>query len=555
MRILPISTIDDTRTILQVVMRLQKYLEENPIRNIFYITEDYDENAVSYDVTKVKINSGLDVTISADDLLMFDNGFIAIVDSVGSQYVTIDPDTAQEFIGRTGNGITSITKTGTAGLVDTYTIAFTNGTTSTFTVTNGAAGAAGNGITSITKTGTAGLVDTYTITYTNGSTSTFTVSNGATGATGAPGNGIVSITKTGTAGLVDTYTITYTNGSTSTFTVTNGSNGTNGVGVPAGGTTGQVLKKKSNTDYDTEWSDESGGGGGSSSKNLIVGDNLIINPCFHINQRGFVTNQSLAASGYTVDRWYGESGGSYTYYSNHMTLGSTTKLHQYIKAEDYSLSRGKYLICGITFNPNDGTPTLKLSSKASNGSYFTELTPINSTPIIGGFSNNQLINIYNYDYGYLDFEITGGTIYNAFCYNAIEYDETSLSNTIIPVNVDDAIELEKCKYYYESINTYSNNMESIFISSVLESGSNATLGCASIIRFTKKRVNPTYDFSSKVFYIPYRNGSTVNNTASFSVDNNAGILTASSSIPITVASYIGGGRASIFGYLDAEIYP
>ncbi len=39
--------------------------------------------------------------------------------------------------GATGNGIASIAKTGTAGLVDTYTITFTNGTTTTFTVTNG----------------------------------------------------------------------------------------------------------------------------------------------------------------------------------------------------------------------------------------------------------------------------------------------------------------------------------------------------------------------------------------------------------------------------------
>lgn len=39
--------------------------------------------------------------------------------------------------GETGNGIASITKTGTVGLVDTYTITYTNGTTTTFTVTNG----------------------------------------------------------------------------------------------------------------------------------------------------------------------------------------------------------------------------------------------------------------------------------------------------------------------------------------------------------------------------------------------------------------------------------
>ena len=39
--------------------------------------------------------------------------------------------------GATGNGIVSITKTATSGLVDTYTILYTNGTTSTFNVTNG----------------------------------------------------------------------------------------------------------------------------------------------------------------------------------------------------------------------------------------------------------------------------------------------------------------------------------------------------------------------------------------------------------------------------------
>lgn len=42
-------------------------------------------------------------------------------------------------------------------------------------------GANGKGITSITKTGTSGLADTYTITYTDASTTTFTVTNGADG--------------------------------------------------------------------------------------------------------------------------------------------------------------------------------------------------------------------------------------------------------------------------------------------------------------------------------------------------------------------------------------
>ena len=45
---------------------------------------------------------------------------------------------------------------------------------------------------------------------------------------------------------------------TDTFNVMDGVDGAPGQGVPSGGTTGQVLKKRSNTDYDTEWASEGG---------------------------------------------------------------------------------------------------------------------------------------------------------------------------------------------------------------------------------------------------------------------------------------------------------
>lgn len=45
--------------------------------------------------------------------------------------------------GQTGNGISSIEKTNSEGLIDTYTITFTNGNTTTFTVTNGKDGVQG----------------------------------------------------------------------------------------------------------------------------------------------------------------------------------------------------------------------------------------------------------------------------------------------------------------------------------------------------------------------------------------------------------------------------
>jgi len=74
--------------------------------------------------------------------------------------------------GATGNGISGIQKTSTSGLTDTYTISFTDGTSTDIDVTNG------RSIVSILKTSTVGKVDTYTITYNDGTTSTFDVTNG-----------------------------------------------------------------------------------------------------------------------------------------------------------------------------------------------------------------------------------------------------------------------------------------------------------------------------------------------------------------------------------------
>lgn len=63
-------------------------------------------------------------------------------------------------------------------LTGTMTITLADDSTTTVDVNNG------KGITSIAKTSTSGLVDTYTISYNDGTASTFTVSNGAKGDTG-----------------------------------------------------------------------------------------------------------------------------------------------------------------------------------------------------------------------------------------------------------------------------------------------------------------------------------------------------------------------------------
>ena len=127
--------------------------------------------------------------------------------------------------GEIGNGISSIEKTATEGLVDTYTITFTDGTTTTFTVTNGTNGEQG-------IQGVPGK-DGYTpvITIEDGYWYVDSKNTGikAEASSGIDGVGILSIDKTSTDGIIDTYTITLTNGSTHSFAVTNGSNGDDGL--------------------------------------------------------------------------------------------------------------------------------------------------------------------------------------------------------------------------------------------------------------------------------------------------------------------------------------
>lgn len=49
-----------------------------------------------------------------------------------------------------------------------------------------------------------------------------------------------------------------------------GKDGENGVGVPAGGSAGQVLSKRSDADYDTKWVDIPQGGGGGTAEGAVL---------------------------------------------------------------------------------------------------------------------------------------------------------------------------------------------------------------------------------------------------------------------------------------------
>lgn len=117
----------------------------------------------------------------------------------------------------------------------------------------GNTGATGNGIASVSKTGSSGLVDTYTITYTDGTTATFTLTNGKDGIDGI--DGVDGHSPIVTASKVGKVTTVYVDGSP----IATLNDGNDGVGIPVGGTIGQVLTKDSNTDYDVAWADPSGG--------------------------------------------------------------------------------------------------------------------------------------------------------------------------------------------------------------------------------------------------------------------------------------------------------
>lgn len=145
--------------------------------------------------------------------------------------------------GKDGNSIKEIKLTKTEGNVDTYTIYFTDGTETTFTVTNGADGEAGiDG-----EPGEDGHTPEITIGengnwFIDGEDTGFSAKGtqgeqgeqgpqgdkGEAGEDGQDGNGIKEIKLTKTEGNVDTYTIYFTDGKTTTFDITNGTSGEDG---------------------------------------------------------------------------------------------------------------------------------------------------------------------------------------------------------------------------------------------------------------------------------------------------------------------------------------
>lgn len=154
-----------------------------------------------------------------------------------NNWFVYDTNTSQYIdsgVSALGEGIVSIVKTSTVGLVDTYTITYTGGGTTTFDVTNGAPPtititAQADALSSATPTvnvSQGGTLSNPTYDFAFSGLKGQTGATGSQGPTGPAGNGIASVTKISTSGLVDTYRITFTDSTYFDYTVTNGQNGT-----------------------------------------------------------------------------------------------------------------------------------------------------------------------------------------------------------------------------------------------------------------------------------------------------------------------------------------
>jgi hypothetical protein len=142
-----------------------------------------------------------------------------VVGPQGEQGVPGEPGPQGEP-GEDGASVVSIEKTGSDGNVDTYTITFSNGETTTFTVTNGTNGSQGNagenGLTPhIGDNGNWWIGETDT-------------SVKAEGTNGSDGVSITGIELVNSEDGTDTYRISFSNGEHFDFAITNGAKGDQG---------------------------------------------------------------------------------------------------------------------------------------------------------------------------------------------------------------------------------------------------------------------------------------------------------------------------------------
>ena len=143
--------------------------------SLFSMAGQYPFEIVLYD------DSETSKLTSTSDYLNVEEEVVKIGDEVAEVYLPVFDEMIQELD-------EAITKTDNLNIdaikednVTTVEITYKDGETKTVEILDGETGATGNGISSINKTSTSELVDTYTIFYTNGNSTTYDVTNGKDG--------------------------------------------------------------------------------------------------------------------------------------------------------------------------------------------------------------------------------------------------------------------------------------------------------------------------------------------------------------------------------------
>ena len=279
----------------------------------------------------------------------------------------------------------------------TITVTDKSGTT-TATVDNGTPGK--NGFSPSARVEQTDTGATITVTDKSGTT-TATVKNGTNGEHGVTPSVTATATVDNTTG---TPSVNVTKSGTDeapafefAFTGIKGADGQSiegpaGPGVPAGGTAGQVLTKKSGTDYDTEWKDPTGGG---ASGRISFGGKSGLE--YEPRMEEILYKSSMYFSKYI------DASTSVTYMIDHAPVSDTinisgelnipsdtpieTTINYYIGGDESVKSKVDY----ATMDLNSSDFTISLSSGNTINVTSLNITDIGSSDIIS--QKNALINV------------------------------------------------------------------------------------------------------------------------------------------------------------------
>ncbi len=192
-----------------------------------------------------------------------------------------------------------------------------------------------------------------------------------------------------------TITLTDKTGTTKTVEVLDGENGE---GISEGGTTGQILKKKSNEDYDTEWKDN-------------TYDDVSNKP--KVNNVELVGNKSLA-----------DLGIKQTYNKSDIGLGNVDNIRQYSENNPppYPVNSVNGQTGTVVIDTHDDLiPTQASSTNKLTTENFVNSTVATSTATFRGTYNSlaelEQVTADENDYGFVvGTDSAGNTVYNRYKY-------------------------------------------------------------------------------------------------------------------------------------------